>query len=274
MIRLRPPIPKRCAFAPKAPFPVNIYDQDDEDEQPHYNGTFNGLSIVIEKRESMEALYTMGYFGKGSLSQAYPAFNQRKRKRLEKIIKINGNNHSSGVDDTKNKQTDVLISEGNHVVEYLHLMLEEAFFLSFVLECLTVQHQNSAMKVEEMWEKFQQVQPYFVERYVTYHYYRSRGWVVKSALKFGGDFVLYKQGPPFYHGSAVVLIISNVNEDMKNIDCDTLKAINRGVEQVKKELLIAQIYIPEDLDYKDVDQISRCTISEYLYKRSMPAGIS
>ena len=80
------------------------------------------------------------------------------------------------------------VSEESNVVEHLYLMLEEAFFLSFVLECLTVLYQSKAMNVEEMWQKFQVVQPYFVERYITYHYYRSRGWVVKSALKFGGDF--------------------------------------------------------------------------------------
>ena len=59
MIRLRPPIPKRCVFPPKAPFPVNIYELSDEEEQPHYNGIFNGLNVSVHKREDMEALYTM-----------------------------------------------------------------------------------------------------------------------------------------------------------------------------------------------------------------------
>lgn len=59
MIKLRPPIPKRCVFTPKAPFPVNIYDLSDEEEQPNYHGIFNGLNVSVEKREDMEALYFM-----------------------------------------------------------------------------------------------------------------------------------------------------------------------------------------------------------------------
>lgn len=39
-----------------------------------------------------------------------------------------------------------------------------------------------------MWNTFQNVQPFFVERYATYHYFRARGWVVKPGLKYGGDF--------------------------------------------------------------------------------------
>lgn len=103
-------------------------------------------------------------------------------------IKINGSKQPSISNHPGEKQDEGIVSEENDVVEHLYLMLEEAFFLTFVLECLTVLYQNKSMNVNEMWEKFQQAQPYFIEKYIAYHYYRSRGWVVKSALKFGGDF--------------------------------------------------------------------------------------
>lgn len=59
MIKLRSPIPKRCTFSPKAPFPVNIFESEDVEEQPIYYGRFNGFTVVVEKREDMIALYTM-----------------------------------------------------------------------------------------------------------------------------------------------------------------------------------------------------------------------
>ncbi|KAJ3156381.1 hypothetical protein HDU89_004163 [Geranomyces variabilis] len=39
----------------------------------------------------------------------------------------------------------------------------------------------------------------FAVKYAAYHYYRSRGWVVKSGIKFGSEYVLYKRGPIFRH---------------------------------------------------------------------------
>ncbi|KAJ3165600.1 tRNA splicing endonuclease subunit sen2 [Geranomyces variabilis] len=39
----------------------------------------------------------------------------------------------------------------------------------------------------------------FAVKYAAYHYYRSRGWVVKSGIKFGAEYVLYKHGPIFRH---------------------------------------------------------------------------
>lgn len=59
----------------------------------------------------------------------------------------------------------------------------------------------------------------FIVKYVAYHYYRSKAWVVKDGIKFGTDYsrlhcerkrikskvlmhetVLYQRGPAFHHG--------------------------------------------------------------------------
>jgi tRNA intron endonuclease, catalytic C-terminal domain len=39
-----------------------------------------------------------------------------------------------------------------------------------------------------LWSLFSQVQSTFPFRYAVYHHLRSKGWVVKSGCKFGGDF--------------------------------------------------------------------------------------
>ena len=40
----------------------------------------------------------------------------------------------------------------------------------------------------EMWETFSSRQQTFIPNYIAYHYYRGKGWVPKTGLKFGSDF--------------------------------------------------------------------------------------
>lgn len=75
--------------------------------------------------------------------------------------------------------------------EDLHLSLEEAFFLSFSVKCLNVYYNNQLLDHQTMWSLFQQFHNNFVERYVVYHYFRAKGWVVRSGIKYGGDFGMY-----------------------------------------------------------------------------------
>lgn len=76
------------------------------------------------------------------------------------------------------------------VPEPLYLTLEESFFLSFALYCLTVTHMctSKVLNVDELWKIFISVDCNFIEKYVTYHYFRSKGWIVKSGLNYGCDF--------------------------------------------------------------------------------------
>ena len=75
------------------------------------------------------------------------------------------------------------------VYESLHLTLEEAFFLSFGLGCLQVLDMfGICLTIDGMWQLFCESQKDFIQKYVAYHYFRSKGWVVKPGIKFGSDF--------------------------------------------------------------------------------------
>lgn len=96
------------------------------------------------------------------------------------------------------------------------------------------------MTLKQVWDRFRAAQPGFIASYVAYHYFRSRGWIPKSGLKFGVDYglaarcaphrrtsrarrsdpqhappVLYKQGPAFYHSSYAVVV--------RSVDAETLE---------------------------------------------------
>ena len=44
------------------------------------------------------------------------------------------------------------------------------------------------MNLTSMWQTFRARQPRFVQNYIVYHNLRSKGWVPKTGIKFGGDF--------------------------------------------------------------------------------------
>lgn len=90
---------------------------------------------------------------------------------------------------------------------HLKLLPEEALFLSYALGCLIVsckttnsksstgrktssaarKESSHEMSIDEMWTVFSKDDPKFPIKYAVYHHYRTRGWVVKSGLKFGAD---------------------------------------------------------------------------------------
>lgn len=75
------------------------------------------------------------------------------------------------------------------IKESLVLSLEEAFFLHFSLKCLEIRNfENSALTTEELWTSFCEIKKNFIICFVGYQYFRSKNWVVKGGLQFGGDF--------------------------------------------------------------------------------------
>ncbi|EFN88436.1 tRNA-splicing endonuclease subunit Sen2 [Harpegnathos saltator] len=112
-------------------------------------------------------------------------------------------------------------NDGFPVREALHLTFEETFFLMFGLGCLQVVHfDGSLIDINNAWLYFCKEKTDFLQKYVVYHYYRSKGWIVKSGIKYGGDFLIYKEGPPFYHASYIV-IVEVVDADSLIVDSAT-----------------------------------------------------
>lgn len=136
------------------------------------------------------------------------------------------------------------------VKEYLHLSLEESFFLAYGLGCLRVYENEKLLNLTDLWRAFCQRNNRFISLYVAYHYFRSKGWVPKSGLKFGTDFIIYKEGPPFYHGSYSVIVKMVRDDDLKEEDnlptltWTQIAGLNRLTEHVAKQLLICYVIRP------------------------------
>lgn len=82
--------------------------------------------------------------------------------------------------------------ESYPIQETLHLTFEETFFLLHSLGCLNlVDFDGNLLDIDSAWHFFCKSDTNFVPKYVVYHYFRSKGWVVKPGLKYGGDFCAY-----------------------------------------------------------------------------------
>ncbi|KAJ8489199.1 hypothetical protein ONZ51_g3078 [Trametes cubensis] len=160
-------------------------------------------------------------------------------------------------------------------VEHLQLTLQEAWFLVWNLDCLTVldSQTNQPMTLQQIWRAFQDVHSIpppqsptdpqalrfdnpFLIHYAAYHYYRALGWVVKGGIKFCVDFLLYKRGPVFHHAEFAVVVIP-VYEDPADQESSPfnlpnsetfswtwLSTVNRVNSQVQKTLILTYVTIP------------------------------
>ncbi|KAL2825904.1 hypothetical protein BDW59DRAFT_172029 [Aspergillus cavernicola] len=98
----------------------------------------------------------------------------------------------------------------------------------------------------------------FLISYVVYHHFRSLGWVVRSGVKFGVDYLIYNRGPVFSHAEFAIVVIPTYDhpywsetEDRKAESASKqahswwwLHCVNRVQAQVKKTLVVCYVEIP------------------------------
>uniref|UniRef100_A0A182MSK9 tRNA-intron lyase n=1 Tax=Anopheles culicifacies TaxID=139723 RepID=A0A182MSK9_9DIPT len=141
------------------------------------------------------------------------------------------------------------------VNEPLCLFLEEAFFLMHTLGILHVKDlYDKQIDIREAFERFRKIKKNFVACYCAYLYLKSKNWIIKSGIKFGGDFVIYVRGPQFYHASYIVLVQEMLAEkqiDLHTVDGLDFQGFNRIAETTAKDVLFLEVHYPSTLDLSD-----------------------
>ena len=156
--------------------------------------------------------------------------------------------------------------------EHLQLTLEEAYFLAYGLGVLNVVDRDSNTRLSSaslfsVFRKHSYFPPCppaglklddpFLISYVTYHHFRSLGWVVRPGVKFAVDYLLYNRGPVFSHAEFAVMIIPSYShpywtattrkEETQNKQSKSwwwLNSVNRVQSQVRKSLILAYVEVP------------------------------
>ena len=187
--------------------------------------------------------------------------------------------------------------------EHLQLTFEEAFFLTYGLGVLSVfpprvfdsppmspKSSPQPCTTHQLLELFSQYFTFpfvpstdgiapddqFLLNYVTYHHFRSLGWVVRPGVKFAVDYLLYNRGPVFSHAEFAVLIIpayshrdwnSPGGRSRRRVDEQKdwwwLHCVNRVQSQVKKTLVLCYVDVPSPFEF-ELDEVTDIDIGKLL----------
>lgn len=159
-------------------------------------------------------------------------------------------------------------------LEALELLPVEAIFLTFALPVLDMNLDLLFQRLLNYQElSYDRLYP-LVKHYVTYHHYRSHGWCVRSGIKFGCDYLLYKRGPPFQHAQFCITSL----DSEETHDYTWYSSVARVVGGAKKTLILC--YVERRLPEADIVKLwlrkdymkvfASFQLSEVIYRRWVP----
>ncbi|KAI9013004.1 hypothetical protein BC832DRAFT_274837 [Gaertneriomyces semiglobifer] len=238
-------------------------------------------------------LWRGGFFGKATLSRGEPTWQSRLsddtqgQPKGESLATSRRLQRRAQKQSTGSHARNVLLRQALTVdPERYQLMPEEAFFLAHCLGILAVKESEEGciLSAAELWKRQRNinsettdVSKEFAVRYAAYHYYRSRGWVVKSGIKFGTDFVLYKKGPIFRHSDFAVVVVpafaDEATSDRERRSWLWALSINRVCAQVSKPIILCHVVLPSTLSVEDLNDpacIRKLSIWDVCLRRWVP----
>ncbi|VVD01169.1 unnamed protein product [Leptidea sinapis] len=148
--------------------------------------------------------------------------------------------------------------------EKLALTTQEAFFLLYSIGCLKIVNNGKFLEVNECWNLFLTGDCHFVEKYVVYHYYRSKGYIVKPGIKFGGDYLIYRDGPGINHADFIVVI--KFEQEPQNW-LWTLGLVRMAASTLK-EIIIIEVCKPVEEDIILPKDLCKYTVKELVLSRN------
>ncbi|XP_023749209.1 tRNA-splicing endonuclease subunit Sen2-2 [Lactuca sativa] len=98
--------------------------------------------------------------------------------------------------------------------QWFQLTLEEAFYLSFSLNCIKIVTGDNIIKTNnELWDYMISKRESFPDFFKAYSHLRAKNWVVRSGCQYGVDFVAYRHHPSLVHSEYGVLVFSDRNRN-------------------------------------------------------------
>jgi len=124
-------------------------------------------------------------------------------------------------------------------VEALHLMERKRLNLK--------DGKNKAIKIDKFRKTCEKIEENFWVRYCVFRDLRRRGYIVKTALKFGADFRVYDKGvkPGDDHAKWIVYPL----HETKTLTLYEFSAKNRVAHSTRKTLLLAIVDDEGDVSY-------------------------
>ena len=114
-------------------------------------------------------------------------------------------------------------------------------------------HKEKIISKDELIKKLQKIDKRIQIKYAVFKDLREKGYVVKTALKFGADFRVYEKGikPGKSHSKWIVF----TDHEAEKFSWNEFAAKNRVAHSTKKKLLIAIVDEESDVSYYEISWI-------------------
>lgn len=132
----------------------------------------------------------------------------------------------------------------------LQLSLQEALFLMEKGKIMIVDGRNKELDFDTYVKKATKIEPNFWIRYSVYKDMRARGYIVKTALKFGADFRVYDRGikPGEDHARWIIYPV----HEGATLTWYEFAAKNRVAHSTKKRLMMGVVDDEGDVTYWEI----------------------
>lgn len=139
---------------------------------------------------------------------------------------------------------------GELIENKLHLALHEALYLMEKGKICIMGKGKKSITYENFLKKAKKLEPNFWTRYCVYKDIRNRGYIIKTALKFGADFRVYDRGvkPGEDHARWIVYPVHESNV----LTWYEFSAKNRVAHSTRKRLLIGCVDDEGDCTYWEI----------------------
>lgn len=232
-------------------------------------GYVMGRSVWVLDASHMNTLWTISdAYGKGNLSRSAPNYlsavdvSVTRGKAARQLIALE--KHESKTTGHQSSRDGI---------EHLQLTLVEAYHATFHAQRLQLLTRagDSLDDASDVWNMFSKQSPQFALRFAAYARYRATGWMPRSGLKYGVDWVLYPLGLEKHtHAPYCVIISCSSHHESVRLESSWIRLQNklRLVKNVAKSLIVAQVCFEEGYEPSDwEDAIENVRISEITVDR-------
>ena len=132
----------------------------------------------------------------------------------------------------------------------LQLTLIESLYLIEKKRLVVLDGRNKPIEYEKFLKRAQRIEPNFLIRYAVFKDIRNRGYIIKTALKFGADFRVYDRGvkPGDDHAKWIVYPVHEAD----TMTWYEFAAKNRVAHSTKKKLLLGIVDEESDVTYYEI----------------------
>lgn len=141
---------------------------------------------------------------------------------------------------------------GTALGEKIQYSLPEALFLQEKGK-IDVFYRGSKISKHDLMNKLQKIDRKIQIKYIVYKDLREKGYIIKTALKFGAEFRVYNKGakPGEKHAKWIVF----TDHESKKLTWHDFSAKNRVAHSTKKNLLLAIVDEEGEVSYYEVKWI-------------------